>query len=243
MYFPHSNVKPCIISDYAMFPFPVPFFTVFLAAPLLALLQEDILPSCLCQSVPLQPSISAICKTQSKISERQVRDLEVANGKPYVVGEEGIDVGTVYCYDRVYAVVAMPEELKGATHIIPSNDDDCLDGQFPDEFITFNVVSPVIVWVAYDSRGLPVKNGTPPDWLSEDNGWQEHPDMIIENTDAGMGFFGLLSKEFDKGEVVLGGCSCTGSMYIVLLTTVSAETTVESLGKLSTTWAELKSER
>lgn len=33
MYFLRSNVKPCIISDYTMFHFSIPFFAVFLAVP------------------------------------------------------------------------------------------------------------------------------------------------------------------------------------------------------------------
>ena len=175
------------------------------------------------------------------IEEIGVVDIEAASGAAYVVGEGGLEVGTLYHIDRQYTIVSMPEELEGATYIMTLMNDD---GSRGDEFLTFTLESPALVWVAYDSRGQEDKGGHPVGWLSEDETWEKHPDMIIENTDTAMGFFIPWSKEFDKGEVILGGNKDDGTvgtdaMYIVFLTGSTAA--VESLGKLSTTWAELKS--
>lgn len=114
------------------------------------------------------------------------------------------------------------------------------------DFITFNVKVPVVVWVARDRRGEEEKGGTPPEWISEAEGWEKRPEMILEASDQDLGFFFLRSKEFAAGEVVLGGNADPSAnvcpMYIVLLT-FSRKAAVEPLGKLSTTWAKLKSNR
>jgi hypothetical protein len=75
----------------------------------------------------------------------------------------------------------------------------------------------------------------------------KYPDMAIEVTDGNMGTFILWSKEFESGEIVLGGngdppAAGQGSNYIVLLT-AGEGMAVKPLGKFSTTWAELKDER
>ena len=171
----------------------------------------------------------------------EVKDIEVGSGMPYQVGEGGLNIDTVYYTDRDYIVTAMPEELVGATWIMTANNDKNSTGA---DFLKFTVVGPVVVWLAHDSRGEEEKGGTPPEWLSEDNGWEKHPDMIIEVTDTNMGHFILWSKEFEKGEVVLGGnadppAGGQGSNYIVLLTPGEA-IAVKPLSKLSTTWAGMK---
>jgi hypothetical protein len=171
----------------------------------------------------------------------EVKDIEAGSGRPYQVGEGGLNINTVYYTDRTYVVLAMPEELVGATWIMTANDDKSSAGE---DFLKLTVSGPVVVWLAHDSRGEEEKGGTPPEWLSEDAGWEKYPDMIIEVTDTNMGHFILWSKEFEKGEVVLGGntdppASGQGSNYIVLLTPGLAKA-VRPLDKLSTTWAGVK---
>ncbi|MFQ6041506.1 MAG: hypothetical protein ACE5PV_11670 [Candidatus Poribacteria bacterium] len=174
--------------------------------------------------------------------EIKVTNIEVGSGKPYKVGEGGLEVGTVYYIDRQYVVTAMPEELEGATWIMTANDDKHSKGE---DFLKFTVNRPVAVWMAHDSRGEEEKGGTPPGWLSKDNGWERHPDMTITVTDANMGDFILWSKEFEKGEIVLGGnedapAAGHGSNYIVLLTPSKGKA-VEPQNKLPTVWGNLKS--
>jgi hypothetical protein len=138
----------------------------------------------------------------------------------------------------------MPEELIGATWIMTANDDKNSVGE---DFLRFTLNGPAVVWLARDSRGDEDKGGTIPEWLSEDQGWERHPDMLIEVTDGNMGTFVLYSKEFQKGEVVLGGnadppSAGQGSNYIVLLTP-GEELAVEPSDKLTTTWSEIKNQR
>jgi len=180
--------------------------------------------------------------------EIEVTDIEVGSGRPYQVGDGGLEIGTTYYTDRAYVVNTMPEELEGATWIMTANDDKQSQGE---DFLKFNVDPKanrlVVVWVARDSRGSQEKGGMTPEWLSEDNGWEKHPDMIMEVTDTNMGHFIFWSKEFEKGEIVLGGnadppAAGQDSNYIVLLT-LGEDLAVEPLSKLSTTWAGLRSER
>lgn len=178
------------------------------------------------------------------LEEVEVTDIEVASGNPYEVGDGGLDIGVKYYIDRDYVVTAMPEELIGATWIMTANDDKNGAGE---EFLKFVVGRNAIVWVARDSRGDEDKGGKPPEWLSEDNGWERHAEMLIEVTDGNMGHFVLYSKEFAKDEVILGGnvdppAAGQGSSYLVLITP-GEDLAVEPADKLSTTWAELKNER
>ena len=173
----------------------------------------------------------------------EVTDIEVGSGLPYEVGDGGLEIGTKYYIDRDYVVTAMPEDLEGATWIMTANDDKNGTG---DDFLKFTVGRNAIVWLARDSRGDEDKGGTVPEWLSEDNGWERHADMLLEVTDGNMGHFVFYSKEFEKGEVVLGGnvdppAAGQGSNYLVLLTP-GADVAVKPGGKLSATWAGLKTE-
>jgi len=179
--------------------------------------------------------------TAFSLEKVEVTDIEVGSGKAYKVGDGGLEIGTKYYIDRDYTVTAMAEELEGATWIMTANDDKNTQGE---DFLKFQVKVPVVVWVAHDSRGEEEKGGVPPGWLSEDGGWEKHPDMTITVTDGNMGDFILWSKEFEKGEIVLGGnadapAAGQGSNYIVLLTL--GEMAVQPSGKLSSTWGRLKS--
>ena len=186
--------------------------------------------------------IPAVLAEEIIVAEIDVIDLEVASGQAYEVPEDGLNVGTEYLIDRGYTIVSMSEELEGATFIRTAMADG---GNRSEEFITFTVKVPVVVWVCTDRRGEEEKGGTPPGWLSENEGWEERPEITLQASDGDLGFFFVRSKEIAAGEVVLGGnmappAAGQDPMYIVLITS-SSKTAVEATGKLSTTWAELKS--
>ncbi|MBD3182128.1 hypothetical protein GF312_07545 [Candidatus Poribacteria bacterium] len=143
-----------------------------------------------------------LCPKSFSAETITVENIEVASGRAYVVPEAGIDVGTKYYIDRDYVVNLLPEELIGATFIMTGNDDKNSVGE---DFLTFTVDIPTKVWLARDSRGDEGKAGQIPEWLSEDMGWERHEDLKIEVTDGNMGFFILYSKDFEKGDIVLGG--------------------------------------
>lgn len=183
------------------------------------------------------------CLPVALAQEVEVDGIDVSSGRAYVVGEGGLEIGAIYYIDRTFAVLAMPEELEGATWIMTANDDKQSTGE---DFLQFTVSGPTVVWLARDSRGEEEKGGAPPEWLSEDMDWERHPDMTIEVSDGNMGHFILWSKEFEAGEIVLGGnadppASGQNSSYLVLLTPGEAQA-VGPQGKLSTTWAGLKSD-
>ncbi len=96
--------------------------------------------------------------------EIKVTNIKVASGKQYKVGDGGIKVGTVYYIDRAYVVNTIPKEVDGALWIMTANDDKNSIGE---EFLSFTVNVPVIVWLAHDSRGEEEKGGKPPEWLSD----------------------------------------------------------------------------
>ncbi|MGB9595777.1 MAG: hypothetical protein ACPL7B_05800 [Candidatus Poribacteria bacterium] len=171
----------------------------------------------------------------------KVTNIEVASGKQYKLGDKGIDVGTVYYIDRSYVVNTIPKDLKGSTFIMTANDDKNSTGV---EFLKFTVNTNVEVWLAHDSRGEKEKGGIPPEWLSEKNGWVKHPDMIMDVSDTNMGFFVFWSKEFKKGQVMIGGnadppASGQGSNYVVLIKP-GKSLDVEPKGKVPMTWAKIK---
>ena len=185
--------------------------------------------------------LPAVLAVEIIVEDIEVSNLEAASGKPYVVGEEGLKVGSVYYIDRAYTILSMSEELEGATFIRTALEDG---GNRSEEFITFTVEVPVVVWVCTDRRGEEEKGGTPPGWLSEDEGWEERPEITLQASDGDLGFFFVRSKEFPAGEVVLGGNMAPPAAgqdpnYIVFLT-LGSGAAVEATDKLSTTWAELK---
>ena len=196
----------------------------------------------ICLAFLLFPMLYATAQN-IKVEDIKVDNIKVKSGRPYKIGDDGLDIGTVYYIDRTFIVSAMPKEMIGATFIMTANDDKASLGA---DFLTFTVKSPVVVWIARDSRGEPVKGGQVPEWQSEKQGWIRHEDLKIEVTDTNMGNFILWSKEFPKsGDIVLGGntdppAAGQGSMYLVLLTS-GGKMAVESSGKLGVKWAEIKS--
>lgn len=157
----------------------------------------------------------------------------------YVVGEEGLEKGSVYLIDRDYFVKDMSKELEGATFIMTAMDDEGSKGA---DFITFSVDVPVVVWLAADKRW-----GSPPKWASDAEGWEEQPDYLVQTNEEDTDIFVLRNKEFPAGDISLGGNNDAPAnlapMYWVFLTPGSGAAAVEATDKLTTTWGKLKSNR
>lgn len=168
----------------------------------------------------------------------KITDIKVGSGKGYKVGDGPFDLNQKYYIDRDYIATSMPDEIKEAQFIMTANDDKSSNG---DDFLTFEIDKPAVVWVAHDSRGEKEKGGVPPQWLSDE--FEHHPDLKIDVTDGNMGFFTLWEKEFKKGTVTLGGnanppAAGQGSNYFVLIMPSAAA--VRPQGKLSATWGGIK---
>ena len=155
----------------------------------------------------------------------------------YQVGT--IAVGEKYYVDRDYTVVELPDELDGITMIMTGNDEKNSTGE---GFMSFDINVPATVYIAHDSRGEVAKGGVPPAWLAD--GFTFMDGVAIEASDANMGTFGIWKKDFNAGTVKLGGnadppAAGQGSMYLVLLNPLDLSS-VKSIGKATTTWAEIK---
>ncbi|MDE0634982.1 MAG: hypothetical protein OXI43_03900 [Candidatus Poribacteria bacterium] len=174
-----------------------------------------------------------------------VEDIEVIDLKSrsvvgkYVVGEEGLELGSVYLIDRDYFVKDMSEEFEGATFIMTAMEDERSKGA---DFITFRVKVPIVVWLATDKRW-----GNPPKWASDGNGWKEQPDYLVQTNEEDTDIFVLLNKEFPAGDISLGGNNDAPAnlapMYWVFLTRDAEGAAIEATDKLTTTWGKLKSNR
>ncbi|RKU17553.1 hypothetical protein C6501_03680 [Candidatus Poribacteria bacterium] len=174
-----------------------------------------------------------------------VEDIEVIDLKSrsvvgkYVVGEEGLELGSVYLIDRDYFVKDMSEEFEGATFIMTAMEDERSKGA---DFITFRVKVPIVVWLATDKRW-----GNPPKWASDGNGWKEQPDYLVQTNEEDTDIFVLLNKEFPAGDISLGGNNDAPAnlapMYWVFLTRSAEGAAIETTDKLTTTWGKLKSNR
>lgn len=170
----------------------------------------------------------------------EVSDLESRSVVgDYVVGEEGLEIGSVYLIDRDYFVKDMSKELEGATFIMTAMDDEGSKGA---DFITFSVKVPVLVWLATDKRW-----GNPPEWASDGEGWTEQPDYLLQTNEEDTNIFVLRNKEFPAGDISLGGNNDAPAnlapTYWVFLTPGSGAAAVEATDKLTTTWGKLKSDR
>lgn len=177
----------------------------------------------------------------------KITDLKVKSGAPYEIPADGLDVGGKYYVDRDYVVVAMPDELVGIQFIMTGNGDKNGQG---DDFLTFKVDLPSIIWIAHDSRGEEEKGGKPPEWLSNDyeKVMDGNDPLAIEVTDGNMGTFNLWRRSVKKGEVKIGGnadapAAGQGSQYVVLVGVDEKGLAVEPQEKLSTTWAKIKAIR
>ena len=162
------------------------------------------------------------------IEDIEVTDLESRSVVgDYVVGEEGLEIGSVYLIDRDYFVKDMSKELEGATFIKTAMDDEGSQGA---DFITFSVDVPVVVWLATDKRW-----GSPPKWASDGEGWAEQPDYLVQTNEGDTDIFVLRNKEFPAGDISLAGNNDAPAnlapMYWVFLTRGSGAAAVEGNGQ------------
>ncbi|NQT26121.1 T9SS type A sorting domain-containing protein, partial [candidate division KSB1 bacterium] len=110
-----------------------------------------------------------------------------------------------YYIDRDYQIAAIPDTLESILWIKTSNDDKTNQD---DEFLNFKLKNRSNVIVAYDAN---IRNR--PDWLSD---WAKYPENIIDSRGTE---FDLYYKEYDAGDVTLGGNfgGTNDNMYFVLL--------------------------
>jgi len=127
----------------------------------------------------------------------------VASGRSYQWG--WLAVGKPQYIDRGYTFRQVPASYRGLWYLQTANDDKL---ETTAEFIRFTVDRPATVYLAYDARV-----GNRPGWL---NGWQDTgAQLVTEDTS-----FTMLARDFDSGEVVLGGNACPAdacSMYSVVV--------------------------
>ena len=190
-------------------------------------------------AVTLSPSVVDAGRKKVKIT-----NIKVASDLPYVEGKGGLEVGTKYYIDRDYVITEMPEEMEGIQWIMTGNGDKKSMGK---DFLTFKVDVPSIIWIAHDSRGEEGKGGTPPDWLVEDYEMQKDgkDPLTLTVTDGNMATFNLWKiKESVKGKVAVPGngekpAAGHGSNYVVLVE-FDDKAPVDSKGKLSSVWGDIK---
>ena len=116
-----------------------------------------------------------------------------------------VETGDTYYIDRDYQIASIPDTLESLLWIKTANDDKTNPD---DEFLRFELKNRSNVIVAYDAEIQ-----TKPDWLAK---WDRYPETIIDSRGV---VFDLYYKEYDPGEVTLGGnCGDTdNNMYFVLL--------------------------
>ena len=198
-----------------------------------------LLSVCLILAVTLSPSVVDAGRKKVKIT-----NIKVASDLPYVEGKGGLEVGTKYYIDRDYVITEMPEEMEGIQWIMTGNGDKKSMGK---DFLTFKVDVPSIIWIAHDSRGEEGKGVTPPDWLVEDYEMQKDgkDPLTLTVTDGNMATFILWKiRESVKGKVAVPGngekpAAGHGSNYVVLVE-FDDKAPVDSKGKLSSVWGDIK---
>jgi hypothetical protein len=130
----------------------------------------------------------------------EITGLSAASGKTYRIARN-LDNGAACYIDRGYKYGNVPDFIKGAMFVQTANGDKRISD---DPFLTFQVNTPVTVYVAFDNRAqLPA-------WMDAftDTGF----DL---NTDTA---FSIYEKSFEKGSVQLGANGHDGSMYTVMVT-------------------------
>ena len=122
-----------------------------------------------------------------------------------------IEAGETYYIDRNYKISEIPDTLESLLWIKTANDDK---SSTEDEFLTFNLKARSVVHVGFDAR-----IGTLPEWTAD---WNETENTIVDSRGSQ---FHILSKEFDKGAVTLGGNSGSDddNMYLVLIRPLEKE--------------------
>lgn len=139
-----------------------------------------------------------------------IYNVEVASQKNYRLNI--LRTNAQVYIDRPFFFLSVPRELEGKYYIIASNDDKfaAISG-----FIKFQVNQNVRVYVAHNEC-YTVK----PSWLSQfrDAGTQ----LTTNNAEGTIGTYHLFYKDFDAGNITLGGNIVPGEvqdcgMYIVII--------------------------
>lgn len=125
--------------------------------------------------------------------------LEILNlSRPhYEIGT--LTVGELLYMDRGFPYTGLVPALEGAPYLRTSNDEKFGSGA---EFLTFDVSQPAAVYVGFDSRFVP------PAWLAA---WHDTGEALMSNSAA----FRLFARNFETGQVALGGNEVGGNMYVV----------------------------
>ena len=172
------------------------------------------------------------------VDEIEIIDFDTTCAMDVRVSEVGLtmDPPVPYGTTRAYTVKIMNEEFEGATFIMTAMDD------MSEDCITFSVKVPVIVWVTSDKRhegNIAARLTEQDGWTLQSDGTLADPDkgIVIETVEGDTNIFVVRSKAFSAGEITLGTYGIGGPIIL----TLDPNAAVEATGKLSTTWAELKS--
>ena len=116
-----------------------------------------------------------------------------------------VDVGDTYYIDRDYTIASIPDSLEALLWIRTSNEDKA---DRTDDFLQFQLSERSMIYVGYDAR-----IGALPKWLGD---WELMDEQIVDSRSMK---FDVFSKEYDAGEVVLGGNygSLDDNMYVILI--------------------------
>ena len=158
----------------------------------------------------------------------EVHDIHVESGRPYRASVM-VPHGKAYS-NRKYTWKQLPDEITGHTFLQPRNDDADV-GSSGENFLSFSLRAPALVYVAHDRR-IDAK----PAWLKS----FQRTDLRAGTRDT---TYDLFVKEYAPGRVTLGGNTIDGSpaarsQYVVIVKPAAlrsravATTIEESLLKL-----------
>jgi len=116
-----------------------------------------------------------------------------------------ISVGDVYYIDRDYRLSSVPDTLKHLMWIQTANDDKV---NRDTDFLQFYLNQTAVIYVAYDAQIASL-----PKWLID---WELMDEQIVDSRGKK---FDVLYKQYEEGEVTLGGnCgSVDDNMYLVII--------------------------
>jgi hypothetical protein len=122
------------------------------------------------------------------------------------------------CYlDAPYTVTRIPVTLSGLFAIRTAQADKTIDAE---EFLQFQLLRPATIYIAYDSEAART-----PQWLAD---FTREPYLIEIDQLGTPRYFKVYSKEFQAGEVTLGGNQVAGSagniflQYLVIIRPTAA---------------------
>ncbi len=116
-----------------------------------------------------------------------------------------IKVGDVYYIDRDYTLSSIPDTLKDLMWIQTANDDKI---NRDTDFLQFYLNQPAVIYIGYDTQIASLSK-----WLID---WEVMDEQIVDSRGKK---FDVLYKEYEEGEVALGGnCgSSDDNMYLVII--------------------------